>query len=91
VFESTTAFASFVRLRVLWDGDDRLWAESGDVGIRFWAVYQGQWTEFLWQSDGPNVPDTNLMVWDAELKRNVLILGIDPPAPLRTTHDRRRK
>lgn len=78
-FESGSTFASWFRLRVRWDAHDRLWADSGDVGIRFWALHEGNWTEFLWQSDGPEVPDADHMAWDAELNQNVFILGIEPP------------
>ncbi|HEY5958240.1 MAG TPA: hypothetical protein VIV60_16865 [Polyangiaceae bacterium] len=81
MFESGTAFAAWFRLRVQWDADDRLWADSGDVGLRLWALHEGNWTEFLWQSDGPKVPDANRVAWDAELKRNVFVLGIEPPLP----------
>ncbi len=78
-FESVTTFATWFRLRIQWDADDRLWAESGDVGIRLWALDHGHWTQFHWQSDGPKAPDVKRVVWDAELKQNVFILGINPP------------
>lgn len=90
-FESVTAFAAWFRLRVQWDADDRLWADSSDVGIRLWALYNGRWTEFHWQSDGPKVPDPTRVVWDVELKQDVFILGIEPPPQMRGIGASRRK
>jgi hypothetical protein len=59
LFESITAFAAWFHLQVLWDADDRIWVESTDERLRFWAVYEERWTEFVWQSGGPLFPDTN--------------------------------
>ena len=78
-FESGTQFATWFPLQVQWDTTDRLWANSSDVGRRVWILHEGNWTEFLWQSDGPKVPDVSRVIWDAQLNRNVCILGIDPP------------
>lgn len=75
LYEAPERFAAWFPVSVVWDVENRVWLRSGDVGVRMWEAEPGGWKGYVWQSDGPAVPDPNRTIWDAEQKTELPIIG----------------
>jgi hypothetical protein len=80
--EPTDRFAAWFPVVVAWDDQDWVWVRSGDVGTVVWARVAGGWTKYVWEADGPEVPSEDRVLWDAELGRDMPIIGKRPPTSL---------
>lgn len=77
-------FAAWFPVVLGWDTLDRVWLRSGDIGVRMWAAdATGIWQEHVWQANGPAIPSPDRVVWDAELRTDLLLIGGPLPDVLR--------